>query len=919
MSKLILWSRDHPFTVIFVIGFISLFFAFHARNLYLDTSAEGMMIENDPDRAFYSETLKTFGSDNISVVYVRDENLFTAEKLLAVEEVFYQLQEIPGVSRVDALFNTTNFKGEDGILQTNPLLDGVPENTAELATIKADALRNPLLNKTLISPDGKGIALSVVVDYDPSERGFNIRIANAIDKVIAPLKGKVNACFQLGIPMTRRVLGDSLMGDQKTLVPLSAFVLLLMLMVGIRTFNGGFVPMLTGGLSILWVAGYMALTNIPINVLTVVVPSLLIVIGSTEDMHMVAEYMEGLENGRDRLGAIDFFARRLGLTVFLTAFTTYLGFLSIVLNDITLLRQFGYVSSFGFLVNPIITFTVIPVYLRFFGEKKLSSKHHTEGGGNKGDIYKKFADWLVDLVDKRRKALLWVSSFITLAVAVGIFFVNVDNDLLGYFKPSSEIRVRSKQLHEELSGSQNFFLTFNAKGKGAFKKAKNLNKIFEIQQALNQSGRFDSSLSLADHVALIHREMNDGKQEAYSIPDKDELISQYLLFFTREDLERYASADYRKTNIIVRHNLSSSYELKEALHDLEAVIRQKTGDTMTFKFTGEGILINKAADTMASGQIASLTLLLLVVFGIMAVLFVQVKAGLLSMAANIMPIIALFGIMGYFKIPLGVGTAMIADIAIGIAIDDTIHLMVRYNSHMKRLNDQVAALRETMREEMQPVFVATAGLSLGFSVLAFSNFVPLIYFGLLSGLVMVLGFVAELFVTTSLLASTKLITLWDLLGLSLTERVIKISPLFKNMSKWQIKKVVLLGHTREIPKEDFIIRQGAKDRSMYLILEGKAKAEYTGPQGARVHLQEFLPGDVFGEIALMNEVERTADVIATEQTRVLSLDWPALERVRKTFPRISAKFFLNISRILGTRLAVTDAQLGKLQAASLPV
>lgn len=920
MGAFFLWSRNHPKTAISILVFFTLLFGYHLKDIYIDASADGMMLENDPDRGFYDETLKTFGSDNITIVYVKDKNLFgDPAKLKAVEDVFYKLKDIPGVSRVDSLFNATNFKGEDGVLQTNPLMDYVPDDPAELQKIKADALRSPLLNKTLIAPDGGGIAINVVVDSTSKDRGFNTRIANDIDKTLEPLKGKVDQAFQVGSPMTRRYLSDCMMGDQATLVPLAVVILILMLIVGVRTWNGGIVPMCTGGLSILWTFGFMAWVGIPINVLTVIVPSLLIVVGSSEDMHFVTEYIESFAESGSRMKAIEIIGRKLGIIIVLTSGCGLLGFLSVILNDIVLLKQFGYTASFGFFVNPLITFLFIPVYLRYFGETKLPKRfiEAEKTGKEHTDVFKAFANWLVPVIERRKKVILVISLLLVLISGYGALKIEVDNDLLGYFKPTSQLRVCSAQLHKELSGTQNFFLTFEGKKAGAFKKPENLQKLFEIQKFINTSGLFDSSLSLPNHVALINKEMNEGKPEEYRIPDKADLIPQYLLFFTSSDLERYVSPDYSKTNIIVRHNISSSVDLKNALKKLDEVIEKSLGakSRIKHKSTGECILINKAADSIAQGQLQSLGVLLFVLFTMMSILFMRLKAGFVAVAANLIPIAMLFGIMGYFKIALGVGTSMIADVVLGIAIDDTLHMMCRYNDIMKKVNNQSEALLETMRENMNPVITVSIGLALGFGIMMFSNLIPLFYFGALSAIVLGLGLISELFISTSLLSNAKIITLWDMLGLQLTEKVIKGSPLFKNMRPWQIKKVVLCGFTQEFAKDTHVIRQGEKGRAMYLILNGTAKVEYAGKDGKRVHLQDLNPGDVFGEIALVDEVERTANVIATQDSRVLQLDWTALERIRNFFPRISSKFFLNISRILGGRLANTNVQLGKLAQA----
>ncbi len=233
------------------------------------------------------------------------------------------------------------------------------------------------------------------------------------------------------------------------------------------------------------------------------------------------------------------------------------------------------------------------------------------------------------------------------------------------------------------------------------------------------------------------------------------------------------------------------------------------------------------------------------------------------------------------------------------------------DKEMKRLNDPKMAVVETIRGDLRPVFLTSVGLALGFSVLGFSSMEPLIHFGLLSSLVMVLAFFADLLISPILLSSTKLITVWDLLGMHLTERVIKRSELFQEMTRTQIKKVVLLGQVETVAANGYIVRQGERGDTMYLILEGTAKVEIETESGERMLVGELSEGEIFGEMALINEVERTANVIATEETEVLSIDWDSLRRTRRIFPWISTQLFLNISRVLGTRLVRSNRELAE--------
>ncbi len=676
MSKVIVWNRDHPLVVLFVFALISIFFVRHARDIRRDPSSEGFMVASSPDRVFYDRSLEVFGADNITVVYIRDRDLFSYEKLRTVEEVFYALQDIPNVTRVDGLFDVTNVKGEDGILSTSPLLNWIPEDPSELARIQADALRNPLINRTLISADGAGTALTVTVDSDPDEERFDIRMANDIDRVIAPLEGVVDQVFQVGEPVTRRFIDASIQRDQRIFLPLLLVIVLAVLVFGLRSWNGAGLAVITGGSSVVWTLGFMALLDIPIDALTVIIPSLILILGTTEDIHMLSEYLEGLEQGEDRMGAIAYMAEKTGLAVFLTGLTTFLGFLSITVNEIVVLKQFGMAAAFALFINPIITVSLVPVYLRFLGEKKARPRRRV--GTAQEPFLNRVAGGLIYLVERHPKRVLIGFLAAVLLVGAGIFSLQVDNDPIGFFKEDSDLWMWRRQLQRELSGAQSFSIVVDAGQEGAFRKSEALKTVFNIQQIVKQNEHFDSSLSLADYMALVHRELSGGNPDSYAIPDRDDLISQYLLFFSDEAVERYVSPDFSQASIRVRHNITSSYELKASLNELRSDIESTVGETLSFQFTGKPVLYARATDQLAQDQAYSVSLILVFIFIILSILFVRIKAGLLALIPNSIPILFLFGTMGWVGIPLNMGTSLIAVCAIGIAVDDTIHLFTRY-------------------------------------------------------------------------------------------------------------------------------------------------------------------------------------------------------------------------------------------------
>ncbi|MDO9566827.1 MAG: MMPL family transporter [Candidatus Desulfaltia sp.] len=910
MRKFMLWSQMHPWLVILTVAIVTIFALYSARNVKISASTEGMMIQGDPAQNYYRETLKKFGTDNITVIFINDKNLFTPEKLKQLDDLVFKFEELHGVSKVESLYSVTNFKGVDGALETNPLMDWPPETLEEAKQVKADALRNPIFLNNLISKDGTATAINLFVKVDSDDPDFNVKFSRQVDEIIKPFQNRFDSIFQIGLSYTRRLISDNIIGDTVKLVPMAIFVLLLTLIVFMRSASGAVLPMLTAGTSIIWTAGFMALADIPLNVLTVIVPSLIVVIGSTEDIHILSEYLESIgETNGNKTEAIKIMSGKVSTAVLLTSLTTFIGFFSITLNQITLLKQFGMVAAFGLFVNPVITCFLAPVYLRFFGSTKVKrTEEHKVSFTDR--FFGILADNILKIIYSNKRLVLVF--FLGIAAVIGFFTlqVNVDNDLLGYFKKNSAIRSRSQTLHNNLAGAQTFFIRINSGFPGAFKQPENLAYIAQTQKYMSEKGWFDKTKSLADDISIIHREMNNGDEKYLKVPDSTDLIAQYLLFLRRDDISRYVTADFSEANILVRHNISSSYELADALNDLEKHIKKTLNPHFLLGFTGENILVNAAADSMAEGQAKSLSLVLVLIFIIMSLLFVNVKAGFLSLIPNIFPIVLCFGIMGIFGIPLNTGTAMVAAIAIGIAVDDTIHLMSRYNTEMRILQSQDKAINVCMHAEIRPVISTSIALSLGFAVLGFSNFVPIICFGLLSSMVMIFAVIGDLFITPILLSSTQLMTIWDMIGLQLQQAVIKGAELFRDLRPWQIKRIVLLGRILTAEAGGVAVSQGEEGSSMYLLLEGRAEVITKDKKtGKGIILAKLNPGDVFGEIALVEPGPRSADVCALEPISYLEIDWNGLKRIQKIYPRIASRLFLNLSRILGRRLVQTDKLL----------
>jgi hypothetical protein len=317
--------------------------------------------------------------------------------------------------------------------------------------------------------------------------------------------------------------------------------------------------------------------------------------------------------------------------------------------------------------------------------------------------------------------------------------------------------------------------------------------------------------------------------------------------------------------------------------------------------TGSLVLLTGTTSDIVTGQIKSLSLALGVIFIVMSLMFLSVKVGSLAILPNVLPIVIFFGVMGWLGILLNLGTSLIAAIALGIAVDSTIHYMARLNLELQGETDQAAAMARTLRAVGVPIIYATVALFFGFLTFAFSSFVPIQNFGILTGATLLTSLGTNLVLLPALLSTTKIITLWDLVSVKLGRDPARTIPLFAGLRPGQARIVVLMGEIKRFASGAYIVRQGEQGGEMYVILQGSAQVIAShGEQ--RKALMQMQRGDVFGEMALVRQNVRTADVVAAEPVEVLAVDDTFLRRLQLRYPRIAAKVFLNLTRIVSDRL-----------------
>jgi uncharacterized protein len=839
MTKLLFFATKHSWLWLLITLSLTGYFTFQTQNLKIDTTTQRLMSADDPDRLIYYQAQEKYGSDEILSVIFDDPELFTPEKLALIQERLYLLQLMPEVYKLESAFNTNNFfNNEEDILETTPIFDQIPTDTEEVLRRIDIGRNNPLFFNTLISAERSSLALHLYSSSDVlSDPAFSERFVKNVQEWIDPIKEHYEDVFIVGGPKLNVVVKDTMFRDIVVNFPISLLVICILLYLILGTWNASVIPIVTGCISVIWTLGTLAMLDIPFQLLFTAIPVILVVIGSTEDTHIISGYLDSLEKNSKRLLAIELMSHRLSSPILLTTLTTAVGFSSIMINEVIMLKEFGLITSISILYNFFITITLVPIILKYFGTTQKPEKKSSRLGDQ-------MVSWSTN------KTLLIASSYRREAVlalvfvcAVSAYFVKdlkADNDPLNSLKESSELKQNLRKMTRYFTGNDTFFISLTAKeGESVdFKKFEHLQIIEEIELAVEMQGDFDTSRSLASLISLINRELNKDEINQFVVPQDNALISQYLLFLSVDDKEKYVTSDYKEANIVVWYQLSSSEEKLKAIRALEQTLNELLVQTpIKAKITGRSILVAKAAETIISSQVKSLALIIFCVFVIIGVLFWDLKLALLSLIPNTIPILFLFGVLGFTGIPLDFVTCNIAAIAIGIALDDTIHFLSKFNHAMKNHHDQYLALKETLEIEMRPILSTSIALALGLFTLALSDFVTIMEFGILTGVVILLALVADLLLTPLFLilfGVKSANTLFDRLRVRINYRLKFDCMAFRHLDYDEIRRLVLKGKMLELRPSQVVNLKD--DDSFTIVLEGEAHLQKLDQRS--IHAQE---------------------------------------------------------------------------------
>jgi predicted RND superfamily exporter protein len=725
-------SFSHPRAVLAAWGLVALIATFGVLRLEVETTTDSVLDRSSPDWRFYEHSQDLFGGDEIVVVLIPGDRPYDGPALSEVVRLSEALEGEPGVRRVDSLSTVPLVEsGPDGSLSLEPsLADGAPRTPEESERLGRRLAGDRIAPRSLASQDGRDFAVNLVL-----EEGGESRYARIVARVAELLDGR--AAWVSGVPIFRLQANERTRDEILTFVPLTVVLMGLLLLAVFRSWAALWIPLGTAGIGTWLMLGLMGALGVPLTILAAILPPVLLVLGCAYTMHFLCAVSEA-EPGQSR-AAIE----HLALPVALSGLTTAVGFVAVSLVRIEAVRDVGAFGALGTLVVLGAALSAAPAALELhpLPARRRPVLRWLAGSAAPGNL-----SW----VRRWRVPLLvgWCGTCI--AAAVGIQQLRVETDVVVWFRPEHPVRVAYDAIRERLSGISPMNVVVEAPASRSVAVPEVVSALAGLTGYLEGLPEVGKAVSLADPLRQLHGGFVEDPTQP--LPESVDLIEQYLLLLDSvPQMRDLVTGDHRAANVLLRLDHNGSDHLLRVARLAEAWWERHGVAGYRARTTGIMHEFAHAEDEIALGQLRGVGFSF-VVIGV--ILYLAYRSGRLAVAAlvpNVVPVLVAFGAMGFAGIPLDAGTVLVGNLVLGIAVDNTVHILSGFEEGRGRGVPAWPALREVYAQAFAPAVTTTLAVASGFLVLGLSGFTFTRHLGVLTSSLMVLCLLIDVWLLPALL------------------------------------------------------------------------------------------------------------------------------------------------------------------------
>jgi predicted RND superfamily exporter protein len=741
----------HPKSVLF--GLTILLFAsiFPASNIRTDFNLEGFYPDEDPVIADYEKLEEEFGRDDNSIIIgFKSDSLFTEKVLLDLESITEQLGEIDYLAEVLSILDAQEIKSEDGQLTFAPYFDLENSTNEQLSNVKQNITLDPFLNGALINSSGN--ATAIVLRINEEENTFFNRnyIIDSINDVLEEYRSDYEF-HTSGIPYFRNQYVNLLNGEIVMYIAISSILIILLLWYIYRTIWGVLFPMVIVWSTLLLTVAIIQLTGGYLEIMSSTIAPILLCVGVADAIHMISKYDDARESGFSKHNSIIEMLKTLGSATFLTSLTTAIGFATLFTSTVMPMRRFGIYTAAGVLIAYLVTIFFLPVILSRLKSKRIFDE-------KSGSFYPLLQKWLNKLAGLNRlnyRKVVILGLLVTVIFSIGITKIEVNGKVFDDVGDDTELMQDSHFFSEQIAPQFPMEFLINTEEPDGALSVDLLQRVSQFEQKLLEYPEIHRVVGLHTLMGEVHRVLTDGERNKdlnNPLPESDQAIAQYTLLMEineADELYNLVDFDYRKLRITAQTEDAGSKRINEIRDEFRSEMKRLFPDEEV-TVTGTTILSADLTDKIVYSLAWSIMLAIIAITLIMATLFKSFKMALIALVPNLIPLLIVGGVMGYAGVDIKPSTAVIFTIALGIAVDDSIHYLARFRIEYLKSKAMLPSLTATTVRTGRAIIVTSLILIAGFGTLITSAFTSTAMMGILVCTTIFGALLADLFVLPSL-------------------------------------------------------------------------------------------------------------------------------------------------------------------------
>ena len=732
----------HPYVILALFFTLVLIAASSLTRLKFSTSSEMYVNEHEPALQAFREYQKLFDVDDPIVVgSIGNTSVFDRERFQRLTKLHEELEALQGVDQVLSIRSASWASNDGNMMDFEPLVKSVPTTEAEADALRKRAMSDPLLAKLWLSRDEK-TALFVVqpetTEGDPLARPEDL--VRALDELRAQHKGPDRLSIS-GHPYTMTVITQASKRDVFLYAPLTVVALSLLLILLYRNVWAAIIPLVaTGSVSAL-VMATKAFRDQGLSEIEGILPTLFAAIGVAYSMHLINRYAHLKGSPTDRVQQA---LAKVALPVLISGATTAAGFSALIISGSTSTQGFGKLGAMGVVLTTFTVLVVVPAMLVVFAPSL--SRHRSRTCSSQ--VLQAFRH----AASKRRRLVIGGFVAITLIAFWGATRIEIDNSFISWLPREHAARQDVNALQDAGIGTTVVYLTVDSGHQDGALNVDLLDRVQFLAERLEKEPFVENAISLPPYLRSLHRTATQNLET--KPPRSKPLYSQYMFLLEgssfASQVEQLIDFDRRYLSVALWTNLQSSTQWTPAKKRIQTLVHETLPEGK-ISITGAFPLIFEATDKIALGQIRSVAIALLIIALMLVFVLRSLRWGLLTIPSNIIPIVVIFGTIGWAGIQFDSINSIIACTVLGIVIDDSVHFIVAYRDLRRLYHSHNEALRETFAIAGRPILFTTIALSLAFAIFLTSSFQSIFQVGLLGIIALVTALFSDLLLLPALL------------------------------------------------------------------------------------------------------------------------------------------------------------------------